>query len=270
MTPRPLERLGCCVPEVARRRPPVPEHHLLERDAHGVTGIAAQVLVREEEHALAPLEGPLEHLRRVGRGADHAAVLATERLQRSGGVHVGHWNDVVRAIEEFAQLAPRGGDIRRGGHVGHGAARLHVRQHHRLVVGGEDVGGLRHEVHAAEDDVRRFRPVGRVLRQRERVASVVRELDDVLALIVMAEDHDLVAEGGPRAADAPRQLLGIHRPVALRNLRLPRSERHLLRERYRVDAGVGFALQLRNQRLAALGNEGQGAGHSHLAGSRRE
>ena len=35
----------------------------------------------------------------------------------------------------------------------------------------QDVGGLRHEVHAAEDDVLRLRVLGRPLRELERVAA---------------------------------------------------------------------------------------------------
>ena len=38
------------------------------------------------------------------------------------------------------------------GHVGHGAAGVEVGQEHLLVVPGQDVGRLGHEVHAAEDD----------------------------------------------------------------------------------------------------------------------
>ena len=41
-------------------RPWIPEHHLVERNAHGVASVAAQVLVGKEENALTVLKGPLE------------------------------------------------------------------------------------------------------------------------------------------------------------------------------------------------------------------
>jgi hypothetical protein len=40
----------------------IPDHHLVERDAHLVAGPAAEVLVGEEQHLLALLERPLEDL----------------------------------------------------------------------------------------------------------------------------------------------------------------------------------------------------------------
>ena len=81
--------------------------------------------------------------------------------------------------------------------------------------GGQDVGALGHEVHAAEDDVRRLGPVGRLLRQLERVAGDVGELDDLVALVVVAEDEDLVAErrlGRPRPLDQVGSLAGGRSP----------------------------------------------------------
>ena len=69
--------------------------------------------------------------------------------------------------------------------------------------GGQDVGDFGHEVHAAEDDVLGLGPGGRVLGQLERVAGDVGELDDLVALVVVAEDEHRVAErrlgrAGPR------------------------------------------------------------------------
>ena len=63
-----------------------------------------------------------------------------------------------------------------------------------LLVGGEDVGALGHEVHAAEDDELRVRPGRRLAGQLERVAGDVGELDDLVALVVVAEHEDPVAE----------------------------------------------------------------------------
>jgi hypothetical protein len=70
------------------------------------------------------------------------------------------------------------------------------------VVVGEDVRGLGHEVHAAEHDVRRVRPCRSLLGQLEAVAGHVCELDDLVALVVVAEHEHLVAEGGLGAAGA--------------------------------------------------------------------
>ena len=55
-----LERLAA---HRAVRARPAPERHLVERDAHGGAGVAAEVLVREEEHALLLRERPFQHLR---------------------------------------------------------------------------------------------------------------------------------------------------------------------------------------------------------------
>ena len=83
-----------------------------------------------------------------------------------------------------------------GGHVGHGAASGEIREHDLLVFGGENVGALRHEVHTAEDDELRLRMRRGLLGELERVAGGVGELDDLIALVVVAEDVDAVAEGG--------------------------------------------------------------------------
>ena len=61
-------------------------------------------------------------------------------------------------------------------------------------VAGQDVGRLGHEVHAAEDDELGLRPGRRLARELERVAGDVGELDDLVALVVVAEHEDPVAE----------------------------------------------------------------------------
>ena len=58
----------------------------------------------------------------------------------------------------------------------------------------ENVGALRHEVHAAEDDELGLALAGRGARELQRVACEVGELDDLVALIVMAEDYQSLAE----------------------------------------------------------------------------
>ena len=96
-----------------------------------------------------------------------------------------------------------------------------------LVRHRQDVGALRHEVHAAEDDV-----VGvRVLRDRvgelERVAGVVGELDHFVALVVMAEDDEAIAERRARRRNAQRHLV-VGQPEIRLGQRLPLVDRRLL------------------------------------------
>ena len=139
------------------------------------------------------LEGPLQRPLGVGGGADRAAVLAGERLDVGGGVHVRDGHDLL-GDAGLGQHVPALGDLLGGGHVGHRAAGGQVGQDDLLVVGGEDVRGLGHEVHAAEDDVLGLRPGRRVPGELEGVAGHVGELDDLVALVVVAEDEDLVPE----------------------------------------------------------------------------
>ena len=136
----------------------IPDGHLGEGDAHGLGGVAAEVLVGEEEDALAAFEGPLEDLGGVGGGADDAAMLAAEAFEGGGGVHVGDGDDLLAAVgrevgaEDVVELFPAVGDGVEVGHVGHGAAGGEVGEDDGLVGAGEHVGGLGHEVDAAEDD----------------------------------------------------------------------------------------------------------------------
>ena len=59
---------------------------------------------------------------------------------------------------------------------------------------GEDVGRLGHEVHAAEHDVLRLGAGGGLAGQLERVPGDVGERDDLVALVVVAQHEDPVAE----------------------------------------------------------------------------
>jgi hypothetical protein len=56
-------------------------------------------------------------------------------------------------VDDRTELLPRLLDLVDVGHVRHRAARIEVREDDLLVVVGEHVGRLGHEVHAAEDDV---------------------------------------------------------------------------------------------------------------------
>ncbi len=92
------------------------------------------------------------------------------------------------------QLAPAHVELIAGGHVGHRAAGGEVRQDDLLVRRAEDVGALGHEMHAAEDDELRLALAGGGARELQRIAGEVGELDDLVALIVMAEDDQPIAE----------------------------------------------------------------------------
>ena len=67
---------------------------------------------------------------------------------------------------------------------------------------GEDVGGLGHEVDAAEHDEVGLRPRRRELGQLERVAGEVRVPDDLVTLVVVAQDDQPAAERAARLRDA--------------------------------------------------------------------
>jgi hypothetical protein len=135
-----------------------------------------------------------------------APVPAGERLDVGGGVHVRD-GDRVLCDPGLGEDVPALGDLLGRGHVGHGAARGQVRQDDLLPGGGEDVGRLGHEVHAAEDDVLRLGPGRGVPRELEGVSRDVGELDDLVALVVVPEYEDPVAElllRGPRPLDQVR------------------------------------------------------------------
>ena len=70
------------------------------------------------------------------------------------------------------------------------------------MIRAEDVGALRHEMHAAEDDELGVGMGGHLTGQLERIAGVVGELDDFVALVVMAEDDGAAAEARFRRGQA--------------------------------------------------------------------
>ena len=90
---------------------------------------------------------------------------------------------------------------------------------------GEDVGRLGHEVHAAEHDELRLRAGRRLAGELERVTGDVGELDDLVALVVVAE-HERPGRRAPPWRPGPaRPGRGRRRRAASRGSRRPRSER---------------------------------------------
>ncbi len=112
------------------------------------------------------------------------------------------------------------------GHVGHGAAGVEVGEDDPLVGAGEHVGRLGHEVHAAEHDVGGLVVVRREAGELERVAAGVGPLDDLVALVVVAEDQEPVAELGLGRGDPAVELVGGREGVAVRQRSLESQHRH--------------------------------------------
>ena len=82
-------------------------------------------------------------------------------------------------------------------------------------------------MHAAEHDVVGVGPAGDLAREPERVAGVVGELDHFVALIVVAEDDEPVAERRARRGDA-RVHLRVGQAEILLGQRLPLGDVLLL------------------------------------------
>ena len=200
--------LHVALAEASQREARVPEPHLVEGVTHLHAGVAAEVLIGEEQHLVGGLliERPREHGARIRRGADGAAVAAHERLEGGRRIHVGDRDHAVD-VGDAADLLPRLLDRLDVGHVGHRAAGVQVGQEHLLMVGGQDVGRLGHEVDAAEDDVGGLVLVGRDPRQPERVASGIGPAHDFVALVVVAQNEEPRSERGLRGRDAIREFV---------------------------------------------------------------
>ncbi|MNW53795.1 hypothetical protein D3C74_313710 [compost metagenome] len=163
--------------------------------------VASEVLVGHEQdlaRAVDPthlIERPSQRDLRVRGRADGPAVPTREGLDRGGRVHVG---DGERDVGDPGVLEdlPRVLDLVDRGHVGHRAARREVRQDDLLGVRGEDVRALGHEVHAAEEDELGLGAGRGLACELERVARDVREVDDLVALVVVAQDEGSRAERG--------------------------------------------------------------------------
>ena len=101
------------------------------------------------------------------------------------------------------------------GHVGHRAAGVQIGEHHLLVVAGQDVGRLGHEVHTAEHDVLGFGTLLGQHRESKRVTPGIGPRHDLVTLVVMPENEQPVAQGRLGVADPARQLVGRCRCVPL-------------------------------------------------------
>ena len=254
----------------------VPHPHVGGGEAHGEGGVAAQVLVGGEEDPVAPLQGPGHHLAGIRRRAAGAAVAADEGLHRGGGVHVGDGDDPVD-VDDLGQGVPALLDLVDVGHVGHGTAGVEVGEDDPLVGAGEHVGRLGHEVHAAEDDVGGPVALGRVAGQLEGIPPGVGPADDLVALVVVAEDQQPALQRLLGRGDAGLERGGGRQRVVVRQGRLQSEHGVVSWLRLRLLAGgsdlarpTGMAAPERNMRPqcqggrhrdcnpAPLGNDGPG------------
>ena len=78
---------------------------------------------------------------------------------------------------------------------------------HLLVVAGQHVGRLGHEVDAAEDDELGLGLARREAGEAEGVAAGIGPPHDLVALVVVAEDEQPIAERGLGGADHGGQLV---------------------------------------------------------------
>jgi hypothetical protein len=161
------------------------------------------VFVGKEEDLVPLRKGPLEDRAAIGGGADGASALAAVRFDLGGRVHVGDGHH--RGESELLQGGARLDHVVRRRHVGHGAARVEIGQHDRLVGLTQDVGALRHEVDAAEDDPTGVRPLGAEPGELVRVAGDVGVLDHVVPLVVMPQHDERAPKARLGLADARRQ-----------------------------------------------------------------
>ncbi len=181
------------------------------------------MLIREEEDTLPPRKGPFQHRLGVRRCADNAAVTPAEGFEISGGIHVRDGNDASQLAAiwpgdgiKYARALKRGPAFFNFGnicHIGHRTARCRIRQNHGLLGAAEDVGAFGHEVNAAEDNIIGFWVRGSKLRQLERVAASIGIFDDLVALIVMAQNQQSLAQLCARLGDAAVQFFRRHQGI---------------------------------------------------------
>src|SRR5882757_273297 len=191
----------------------VPDDHLFERDAHAIPGVASEVLVGKEENFFAILESPIHDASGVGTGANRAAMLSGKGFDGRGRVHICDRDDFAR-IEERRELAPAGFHLADVGHVGHRAAGVQVGKNDGLVLAAENDRAFGHEVDAAEDDVAAL-SLRSLEGELEGVTAEISELDDFIALVVMAQNHYVTAQAGLRGSDAVIKSVVRHKEVGV-------------------------------------------------------
>ena len=79
------------------------------------------------------------------------------------------------------------------GHISHRTAGVQVGQNNNLVLAAENVRAFSHEMNAAENDVARI-GFGGLEREFKRIATKIREFDDFIALVMVAEYDNVFAQ----------------------------------------------------------------------------
>ena len=186
---------------------------MLERDTHAIAGVAAEVFIGKEENFFARLEGPFHDPGGVGAGTDRASMLTGKGFDGCSGVHVGDRDDLAR-IEERTKFAPAGFHLADVGHIGHGATGVQVGQDDNLMFAAKNVCAFGHKVNAAKDDVAAL-GLRSLEGELEGVTAKIGKLDNFVALVVMAQNHDVFAQAGPRGRDAVIKSMVRHKKVRI-------------------------------------------------------
>ena len=103
-------------------------------------------------------------------------------------------------------------------HIRHRAAGGQIGQDHLLLRGAQDVRRLRHEMDATEHYILGLPVRGRVLGQLQRVAPEISVLDDLVPLIVVAQDDEPLPYLRSCRPDARVELFRRHLQIGDRDL----------------------------------------------------
>lgn len=151
----------------------VPEHHASAGDG---VDIVAQIAVGAKYYLLVGRQR-VDDAAGVARGDKYVG----EGLHAHRGVDIRHHGMARMSLDKLLKL-------RRGAGVGQRASRRCV-GHEHLLVGAEQLGGLAHEVHAAQHDDAGVVESGGIAGQSQRVAYMVGNVLDGSLLIVVGQNH---------------------------------------------------------------------------------
>jgi len=156
--------------------------------------VTGQITVGDHENRPRAGEGT-NHPEGVGGGAADVAV----RLDNRRRIDVGH--DLRLGV-----FLPGGGKLGRRHHVSQGTAGLLSRQQNRLV-GGEDGGAFRHEMHPGKDDCLGVRPGG-LDAQSQGIAAIIGYFLHLVSFVVVGQEDGVFFP--QQSADLFLQLFLIH------------------------------------------------------------
>ena len=197
----------------ATRHVGIPDDHLLAWDAHFVRRVPAQMLVRKKEDFFTPRPAPFDHFASVRRGTGQPAMFAAEGFEDRGRIHVDRRHDRLLHRHYPTERIPALFHLFNRRHIRHGTTGRHVGKNDRLIGPAQHIGGFRHEVHAAEHHIG---PIGTLfsdLGKNQGVATKIGMLNDFIALIIMAENHDLLAERSFGRAGSFEEFFGRQRLI---------------------------------------------------------